>query len=142
MPLSPEGIDSIAKAIVATQRSHDHEHRRDDDDDDDDDRRGRNQWRPPEWLKYVTPIVVICLGFAWNNVKASTVADKLEIKVVNDKIDVLEARLPLDYVPRAEHLRNSEIDRTMTKEREDRVSRIESKVDRILENQEAKTSKK
>ena len=140
MPLSPEGIESIAKAIVATQEKHHHEHKHDDQDDDDGGR-GRNQWKPPEWLKYVTPIVFICLGFAWNNMKSSTVADKLEIKVVSDKVDALETRLPLDYVPRAEHIRNAEIDRALTKEREDRVTRIESKVDKILENQESRQAK-
>jgi len=143
MPLSEEGIEKIAKAIVATQEERRHDHKHDGHDDhDDDEHRGRNQWRPPEWLKYVTPIVFICLGFAWNNMKSSTIADRQEIKVVSDKIDVLETRLPLDYVPRAEHARNAEIDRALTKEREDRVTRIESTVNRILENQESRKQTK
>ena len=137
MPLSPESIESIAKAILATQNQAAAHH-----DPYDFDHPESNQWKPPEWLKYVTPLVVIILGFGWTNLRSSSTADAVEIKLVNDKIDALETRLPLDYVPRAEHMRNAEIDRSLTKEREDRITRIEAKVDRIIENQETKAALK
>lgn len=143
MPLSPEGIESIAKAIVETQKLQaDHEHEQHEHEQYQHDNNGRQQWTPPEWLKYVTPIVLILLGFAWTRVESASTADGVQIKLISDKIDTLETRLPLDYVPRAEHIRNAEIDRALTKEREDRVTRIESKVDRILENQESKSAKR
>lgn len=131
MPLTPEGIESIAKAIVATQEKHHHDHDHEHKSNDDDDDRGNKQWSPSKWLIWITPIFLVVLSFAWNSVR-----------VVGDKIDALETRLPLDYVPRAEHVRNAEIDRALTKEREDRVTRIEAKVDRILENQEARQGRK
>ena len=99
--------------------------------------RTRNQWKPPEWLKYVTTLAVIAGGFVWNNMKSSVASNKTEVQAVNEKVDALELRLPIDYVPRAEHLRNAEIDKALAQERDARVSRIEVKVDQILQNQEA-----
>ncbi len=90
--------------------------------------RAPKSWKPPEWLKWLTPIVLAVLIGGYNSLSTRIHEQQTDIRTITD-------RMPIDYVPRAEMTRNAEVDKKLNDERDQRVARIESKVDEILQNQ-------
>lgn len=69
------------------------------------------------------------------NMEAHQKLQDESIKTTAEALKALLDRMPSDYVPRAEHIRNATLDKEIRDEERDRLSRLEQKVDQILANQ-------